>query len=217
MESFTDRLERIMSLPVCGICGYPIAGEICQYCAEAGRNKEAEEARQRERDIRRLGGLKAYEDFTLERFDNRTAIELCAEYPAVNLYIWGPAGSGKTHLATAIARGYREAVIAKPTHIYRKCRGLKDGEDEQTTIDRIANMPYLVIDDLGADKSTEYSIATLYEIIDARDMNRKTGLIITSNLSLNMLADKLGDDRITSRIRGMSKVIKLSGADRRIK
>ena len=64
---------------------------------------------------------------------------------------------------------------------------------------------------------TEYSMSIFYEILDGRLMQKQNGLIITSNLSLNELAVKMGDDRITSRIAGMCRVISLGGDDRRMK
>ena len=210
-----EKMKALEQVPFCPACGFPLRGDTCLACAEAAAAAKAEEERDRLRDIKRLGGLKAYDKFTLAAYDNKQAIESCEGYPDVNLYIWGPAGSGKTHLATAICRGYREAVVAKPSHIYRKTWGIKNGEEVQAVIDKIAAMPLLVIDDLGADKATEAGLSLLYEIIEARDMNYRKGLIITSNLSLAALAEKLGDDRITSRINGMSKVVKVDGKDRR--
>ena len=105
----------------------------------------------------------------------------------------------------------------KPQHIYRACRGLKDGQEEQAAINKFRDIPYLVVDDLGSDKKTDWSFSTLYEIIDGRDMYERTGMIITSNLSLGDLAARLDDDRIISRINGMCKIIQLTGKDGRDK
>lgn len=216
-EVAAEMLERVASIPICPTCGFPIRGGACQGCAEARAAAEAQERKDRERDIKRLGGLKAYDKFTLDQYDNKPAISMCDGYPDINLYIWGPAGSGKTHLATAIARGYREAVISKPSHLYRKTWGIKNGEEVQAIIEKIATIPLLVIDDLGADKATEAGLSLLYEVIESRDMNYRKGLIVTSNLSLGALAEKIGDDRITSRLRGMCRVVEIKGRDRRIK
>jgi len=165
--------------------------------------------------IASLGGLKAYNEFTLDRYDNKAAIAKCEGFPKVNLYIWGKSGTGKTHLATALVRDSQWYTIVKPSHIFRQLRG-KDGDQEQEVINKYAKMGILVIDDLGAEKSTEFNISMLYEIIDQRDMNYVKGLIITSNLSLGMLSEKLGDDRICSRLAGMCRVVELGGEDRRI-
>lgn len=201
--------------PKCQACGALLQGSDCWVCREREEREREEAERQWVLDIKRLGGLKAYERFTLATFDNPAAIGACEGYPDINLYIWGPAGVGKTHLATAIARIYTRSVVVKPAQIFRKLRGIKSGQEEQAMIDRIAAIPQLVIDDLGVEKRTEFSMASLYEIIDARDMNYTKGLIVTSNLSLSALAERLGDDRITSRLGGMCRVVQIQGKDRR--
>ncbi|MCK9598172.1 MAG: ATP-binding protein [Sphaerochaeta sp.] len=216
-EVAAEVLSRVGQVPVCPKCGYPVKGDFCPTCATEAAAAAEQAEKDRQRDIKRLGGLKAYDAFTLHQYDNKPAISMCDGYPDINLYIWGPAGSGKTHLATAVARGYREAVIAKPSHLYRKTWGVKNGEEVQAIVDKIAGLPLLVIDDLGADKATEAGLSLLYEVIEARDMNYRKGLIVTSNLSLGALSEKIGDDRITSRLRGMCRVVEIKGRDRRAK
>lgn len=207
--------ERLSKLPICTVCGQRKDCEPCRVCAQKAYSDAQAYQKRRADDIIRLGGLRAYNSFTFHKYTNKTAIKSCSEYPTKNLFLWGPAGTGKTHLATALARKYPEAVIVKPQHIYRECRGIKPGKEEQKALDRFINIPYLVIDDLGVDKITDFSFSTLYEIIDGRYMGCKTGLIITSNLSLGKLADWLGGDHIPSRISGMCKIIEVTGNDRR--
>ena len=203
--------------PVCPTCHFPITlGAPCTHCADKKADEEKQAEFQRAYDIKRLGGLKAFEDFWLRNYDNKFAIELCDGYPDKNLYIFGKAGVGKTHLATAIVRPYATGTVCKPMHIFRKLRGIKNGEEEQAAINRIAMMPHLVIDDIGVSKDTAFSISMLYEIIEMRDMSRIKGLILTSNLSLGELSEQLGDDRVTSRIAGMCGIIQIVGEDRRI-
>ena len=72
----------------------------------------------------------------------------------------------------------------------------------------------LILDDMGAEKTSEWSIQTLYSIIDRRYRDEKQTLI-TSNLTLDEIAEKVGD-RIASRIAGMCKVVEIKGKDRRI-
>jgi DNA replication protein DnaC len=72
----------------------------------------------------------------------------------------------------------------------------------------------LVLDDLGAEKTTEFAITTLYIIIDRRIRDAKR-TIITTNLSLKEIEDKL-DARIASRLSGMQNV-KISMPDYRKK
>ena len=70
------------------------------------------------------------------------------------------------------------------------------------------------MDDMGAEKTTDWSMSTLYVLIDKR-YSEMMPTIITSNLTVAEVADKVGD-RIASRIAGMCKVIELKGKDRRL-
>lgn len=171
----------------------------------------------RDLSIERLGGLKAYEQFTLERFANKSVIALCKDFPDCNLFVFGPAGTGKTHLATALVRSNPYTIIWKPQEIYRKFRGLDGSEQEEKLLGKFIHSDQIVIDDLGVDKRTDFSFSILYEIIEGRDMALKNGMIVTSNLSLSALAERLGGDQIISRLAGMCKIIELSGNDWRLK
>lgn len=219
-----ERQKEIETWPVCEKCGEHYKDGSCGFCREkyqsALREKmqaEENEERIKQHDIGRLGGLKAYNQFTLEKYTNKEALKLCAEYPDKNLFLWGAAGTGKTHLATALVRDYPEAQVIKPQHIYRACRGIKSGEEEQAAINSYIKISNLVIDDLGVDKKTDFSFQTLYEVIEGRDMAEKKGLIITSNLNLDNLSARLDDGRISSRIVGMCKIIEITGDDWRLK
>jgi DNA replication protein DnaC len=71
----------------------------------------------------------------------------------------------------------------------------------------------LIIDDLGAEKLTDYVIQAWYSIIDYRYSNMLP-TVITSNLSVAELAVRFGD-RIASRI-ASGNVLTLRGSDRRL-
>jgi DNA replication protein DnaC len=82
-------------------------------------------------------------------------------------------------------------------------------------VDKYSRCPLLVLDDLGVEKTTDWALQTLYVILNNRYTNyRQT--IITSNLTLEEIGNKLGD-RIASRIAGMCSIIQMKGKDKRIK
>jgi len=207
---------------ICRNCGYPTDGEPCGFCADRRRS----DAAQRKRQEWVWGGARALDTFTLEAFKtspNNAAAAAAAnelDLRKHNAYIMGPTGTGKSHLAIAIARkeySTNHKVVWKPTEIARELRAAENSTEEQDFIDEITAQRRLVIDDLGIEKLTEFLQTLLYEIIDGRYMTAKGGLIITSNLSLDDLAQRIGDDRISSRIAGMSRIISLKGeVDRRI-
>ncbi len=73
----------------------------------------------------------------------------------------------------------------------------------------------LAIDDLGAEKMTEFVRQITYFIINEREQNMKR-MIITSNYTLDQI-DEMIDERVSSRITGICEIIELTGKDRRIK
>jgi DNA replication protein DnaC len=154
-----------------------------------------------------------------------------------DLVLSGGAGTGKTHLAVAILRELakagqlcREYINENIYHITREDRGLfvsvpellakiratysDSNSDEETLIDTYASVKYLVLDDLGAEKTTEWSITTLYLIIDRR-YREMLPTIVTTNLSLDEIGQSLSR-RIASRL-ASGKVITIKAPDYRAK
>jgi DNA replication protein DnaC len=159
-------------------------------------------------------------------------------------YLWGPPGTGKTHFMAAKMRdeilntepgkylgssvdgeqkGYYEPYpsgyplyISVP-ELLLKIRGTFKGSteaDESEIIKTYSKVKVLYLDDLGVEKVSDWALQTIYLIIDRR-YSEMLRTIISSNLNLDQLADRL-DDRIASRIAGMCEVIKMEGKDRRI-
>lgn len=85
---------------------------------------------------------------------------------------------------------------------------------EEDAIEEYTGLELLVLDDLGAEKTTDYSLTSLYMIIDERINNLKR-TIITTNLSLKEIEEKM-DARVASRLAGM-KIINLNMPDYRKK
>ena len=166
-----------------------------------------------ERDQEIFGGERAFRDYRLETFkpSEKTAAAFAAakdfSKTIDNLYFFGPAGTGKTHLAIATARTapVRYFLTIKPMELARRVRAEESASGEGRVIRRYAEAPVLVIDDLGIEKMTEFMASVLYEVIDWRYMNQPSGLIVTSNIGLDGLAARVGDDRIPSRLAQMTK------------
>lgn len=78
-----------------------------------------------------------------------------------------------------------------------------DAIDESQIIRRYSTAPFLILDDLGPEKVSEWSLQTLYLIINTRYEQHKS-TIITSNYTLEELTDHLQHSRIPSRIERMS-------------
>ena len=87
-------------------------------------------------------------------------------------------------------------------------------ESEKRILDKYTRCPLLTIDDLGAEKVSEWSRQVIYLLIDRRYRDMKQ-TIITSNLTQGQLAEQL-DARIASRIAEMGLVIDLGDKDYRL-
>ena len=138
-----------------------------------------------------------------------------------NIFINGKSGVGKTVFAANIAKmciknKIKFSWISFPQFImelqnlYRK-----DNESPFERAESIAGFNgVLIIDDLGAEKATDWVRQITYFIINEREQ-RMLPIIITSNFSLEEIAEQI-DIRISSRIAGMCKAIKLTDKDRRL-
>lgn len=142
-------------------------------------------------------------------------------------YITGPCGRGKTHLAVGLlnfwfagqyalqrAEQPRARYLSMTDFFFRLRNSFSDSsssEDMQNIVDRYVSCGLLLIDDLGAQKNTEWSREVLYLLIDRRYREMKP-TIVTSNLSLEQISELI-DDRIASRLAEMGPVIRLEGGD----
>ncbi len=134
-----------------------------------------------------------------------------------SLYLYGETGAGKTVIATMILKelwyeGKGGRFLEFPEFM-NSC--LNNFDAARTQLNVIKSYPdCLVIDDLGAERTTDYSRNLIYILITYREGNNLQ-TIITSNYNIKQL-DGMIDTRISSRIAGMCEIIELEG-DKRIK
>ncbi|MET9374049.1 ATP-binding protein [Streptomyces sp. NPDC002992] len=147
-----------------------------------------------------------------------------------SLLLWGPTGAGKTHQAygairalTAAGCGVRwQATTAADLYGAMRARG---GLDPEYLLRRIVRTPLLLLDDLGAAKSSEWNEEITFRLLNWRSEHRLP-TIITTNLApvrtarmdprQPVLRDKVGD-RVLSRLSGMCTPVHLDGPDRRFR
>ena len=89
--------------------------------------------------------------------------------------------------------------------------------ERQKRIDRLQHYSLLVIDDLGVERDTSYSVEQVYNVVDTRARSGKP-VIITTNLSLKDLENppSLAYKRIYDRVLEMCPIkLKLAGESRR--
>ena len=139
-----------------------------------------------------------------------------------NLLLIGTTGTGKTHLSTAIAK---EVIAQGFDVLYDSVQNIvndfekdkfKSGYNPTESVSEKYNeCDLLIIDDLGAEFITQFSISTLYNLINTRQ-NKGLSTIISTNLSATELAGKY-EGRIYSRIIGADyTVLRFEGKDYRI-
>ena len=142
------------------------------------------------------------------------------------LFICGKVGTGKTHLAAAIANKVlaeqmRPVIFGTAPRILARIRQSYSGNETQTewmVLDEICSVPLLIIDDIGkeyAKKANGWSWTQekTFEIINRRYEDLKP-IIFTSNASLEEIAERL-DPAIASRIKEMCKGIHCNWEDYR--
>ena len=202
----------------------------CPKCAEIRKAKEAQDeieaqARQeRDRIQKKLGAAmipqrfigKTFAEYKADSEAQKKALSVCQDY-AQNfrahfdagrcLLLLGKPGTGKTHLAAAIANQLVTTTAA--TAIYRTVGGIlqhikgsfdrESGYSEKDAFDSYAKAHLLIIDEVGATKPTEFELATLFQIINAR-YEELMPTVIISNLPPKALPEALGE-RCVDRLR----------------
>lgn len=135
-----------------------------------------------------------------------------------SLLLLGPIGTGKTYEAYGVIRllaasgaslGWRLVTAAD---LYAKLRP-RHGVDSETVFEDIAKTRFLVLDDLGAAKGSEWTEEVNYRLINHR-YERDLPTLITSNVPPRELSAALGE-RVASRLYEMADRVALKGADRR--
>ena len=217
-EQFLARMRN-----TCAKCGYnpcrcaEIAAREADYKRMEARLAKEEEARKKAALAKRLGGLRALEDFTADKYTNKDILKALSGYPYGNYFLWGNAGIGKTHAAVAVLRNVPNAYVFRLSEISRRFRASLEVPDEREQV-RFFSSCYMLLDDLGSEKITDYLQSILFEIIDNRWQNRQSGLIITSNVDIASLGQLVGD-KIVSRIVGLcgqKNLLHITGKDRRL-
>lgn len=135
------------------------------------------------------------------------------------LFIYGNTGVGKTYALYAIQKRAREHRM-EVTNVENWVELLTDlrqkvaGGVLYDPLEHITSKVVIVIDDLGAEKQTDWSQEILYLIINRIYLKEKTA-ILSTNYSIEEFQTRYGD-RIMSRIAEMCELVELTGEDRRL-
>ncbi|MFC1540937.1 ATP-binding protein [Candidatus Latescibacterota bacterium] len=235
------------TIPTCTGCGQPMSEGIiknpngrCNYpywfCdTDVCRNREAVIARVKKEifDLEATQPTDEYLDQICDRINipaayrNKTisnikipdkikVIEMMKKRE--NIFISGPVGSGKTHLAIALLidsgrhRSNQYRFESTPELFNKIQSGINNDTGYTDIIEDLIRYETLVIDDIGSIKNSEHRKEVLFTIISSRHSNVKQ-TIITTNLSLTDIKNSF-DERLASRLSEYTQV-KMQGTDHR--
>lgn len=144
------------------------------------------------------------------------------DQPSKGLLLHGREGTGKTHIAIGIlkeilAKGHSGLYWNVPELFLELRRTISESAelDEATILDEAIETDLLVLDDLGAEKVSEFVLDRLYVLINGRYEN-DLPTIITTNRTLEELRSQIGP-RIVSRISEMCVPIDFPAGDYRLR
>ncbi|WP_017903579.1 ATP-binding protein [Pseudomonas asplenii] len=203
----------------------------CPDCAREARDAQEGIDRQAEQDRaaanrleRKLGASliprrfmdKTFANYRAETENQRHNLARCKQY-AENfrqhrddgrcVVMTGTPGTGKTHLAAAIAGAIM--IGTGMTAVYRTVAGMlqyikgsygdKAEYTEAQAFASLVDPDLLIIDEVGATKPSEYELATLFTVINGRYEDQRPTIVI-SNLDFDRLGEVLGE-RSVDRLR----------------
>jgi DNA replication protein DnaC len=190
------------------------------------RKKAIEREEQLERERKEMEAVAALKkqslmddrlaDANFENFQqtkqNSRHLRLCRRYAECfnemmeknqGLLFYGGVGTGKTYAAACIANYLlsrrRSVVMTSFVKLLESMMNFK--EDDSVLISRLNRAKLLIIDDLGAERSTDFALEKVYNIVDSR-YRAKLPVILTTNLSMDelMQATDIRYTRIYDRI-----------------
>jgi DNA replication protein DnaC len=200
----------------------------CSLCRDTGRTDRGMcpcmkqllvEAGYRSSGLGALLKKQSFDNFSLQYYDGE-AKELAERVLSVakdfaetfdttgkNLLFVGGTGLGKTHLSTAIAG---RAIVRGFDVVYETAQNViadfeydrfKSGYGEtESRAEKYLDCDLLIMDDLGAEITNQFTVSSLYNIINTR-INLGKSMIVNTNLGQKNLFERY-DERITSRLFG---------------
>lgn len=213
------------------ICGNPQKVPVACTCRSEARDKREQEEKDRDRMTliasRRSDALLDREMYKWTfRSDDKSNLGLseamqryCDNFEVFKktgkgILLFGGLGTGKSYYAACIVNELVEKYSARfISTSYLATIGFNDRKYFMREIDQV---DLVVLDDIGAERGTEYMQELIFSIVDSRSRN-KNPIVVTTNLDMSQMckATDLGTKRIFDRILGMCHPILVAGKSRR--
>ncbi len=226
--------------PLCPLCndrGY-VGTKPCECLMKLYREEQRKELSR----LLDLQG-ESFDAFRLHYYDDRPDPEtgisdrrhmemvwsLCRRYAetfqpgAGSLFLTGAPGLGKTFLSACIAAVVAEkgfSVVYDTTvnviSRFEEARFDRRGEREEADADvrRCLRCDLLILDDLGTEMSSSFSVSAVYELLNTR-LREGRSTVVSSNLSVEEISRRY-TPQIASRLKGSFEELKFYGRDIRL-
>ena len=226
-----DYTEPQYTCKLCSDSGYTIDGAMCSCMKELLRIESIKAS-----GIGRLIEKQSFDNFDIAWYtdgDERDRMEYnfirtknfaesFSPSSGKNLLLIGKTGTGKTHLSTAIAKAVIEkgfSVLYDSTQnilsAFESDKFRSPRDESEFKSDKYLETDLLILDDLGAEFTTQFTVSCLYNLLNTR-YNRGLSTVISTNLSDEELQAKY-EDRIFSRLIGQdTEILLFVGRDKRI-
>ena len=137
-------------------------------------------------------------------------------------WLMGDVGTGKTSLAMLVSKAALEAgrsvaIYSMPRLLARIRRTYEAEAGEEgylSFFDRLASVDLLHIDDLGAEKRTDWVLEQLYAIVDRR-YEEERSMVVTTNLDVPALEEQIGERTVSRLVEICGDPLPLYGPDKR--
>ena len=203
-------IERTLMFPVMDGSGRRVPRTVSVMCkCDEEKDRKRNARFEREERMRRLEDLKrlslmdermrnaTFRSFQLNQ-DNEKLFVLAKKYVAnfdtmkkkgQGILFYGDVGTGKSYTAAAIANELLDMM--KPvimTSFIRLLEELRKFNDEASElyVDRLNEADLLIVDDLGAERGTDFALEKVYDVVDSRYRSGRP-MILTTNLEVSFM------------------------------